>query len=589
MEQVIVFLTLVAALVLFVWEKLRYDLVALLALFVLVVFGVVPGGQAFSGFGHPAVITVAAVLIISQALQHSGLVDEIGRLLNKAGDNLVVQISILSFIVTFASAFMNNIGALAVLMPVAVHMARKSGNPPSYILMPISFASILGGMMTLIGTPPNIIIASIRLEATGKAFGMFDFAPVGLTLAAVGLLFIIVIGWRLLPRRKSPASSQSMFQIENYITEVKIPEDSKLEGVTIMEMNRKAETEVLVLGLIRNGMRIHAPSPYEKIKEGDILILEADTASLKAFVDNTGAMLSGDEKMRDKASGAEEILTMEAIVMTDSPVVGQTAIDLNLRSHHRVNLLAIARREKQLWQRIGKIRLQAGDVLLLQGRDINLSDAITSMHCLPLAERGLSIGKPKTILLAFGIFAMAIVSVVVGLLPVQVAFMMAAVGMVMSGILPLREMYTSVDWPVIVLLAALIPVGEAFETSGAAALITNQVLNVGDSFPIWTVLTFLMAVTIALSNIINNAATVVLMAPIGINVAKGLAVSPDPFLMAIAVGASCAFLTPIGHQSNTLVMGPGGYKFSDYWKMGLPVTLLVLLIGIPLILYFWPL
>ncbi|WP_162055671.1 SLC13 family permease [Pontibacter pamirensis] len=589
MEQIIVFLTLAAALALFVWEKLRYDIVALLALFVLVVFGIVPAEDAFAGFGHPAVITVAAVLIISQALQHSGLVDQIGRLLSKAGDSLILQIVILSLFVTVASAFMNNIGALAILMPVAVQLARKSGHPPSYLLMPIAFASILGGMVTLIGTPPNIIIATFRADVAGEAFGMFDFAPVGIPLAIAGLLFITLAGWRLLPKRQTQGSSSGMFQIENYVTEVRVPEGSKLDGVSIAEMNRVADTEVLALGLIRNGIRLHAPSPSEKLKEEDILILEADTDNLKTFVDNTDAELVGGKQVRKQAAGSEEIFNLEAIVMADSPLIGQTAIDINLRSRYNINLLAIARREKQIWQRIGKVHFKAGDVLLLQGRSGNLSDAVTALHCLPLAERNLSIGKPRKVVFALSIFIMAIAAVVLGLLPVQIAFMMAAVVLVISRILPLREMYTSIDWPVIVLLAAMIPVGEAFETSGAADLITSQILNIGDCLPVWLVLAITMSITIALSNVINNAATVVLMAPIGINIAGELGASADPFLMAIAVGASCAFLTPIGHQSNTLVMGPGGYRFSDYWRMGLPVTLGLLLLGVPLILYFWPL
>jgi di/tricarboxylate transporter len=588
MEQLLVFLTLGIALVLFVWEKIRYDIVALLALFVLVFFHVVPADRAFVGFGHPAVITVAAVLIISRALQHSGLVDEIGRLLARAGRNLIVQITMLCLIVTVASAFMNNIGALAILMPVAIQLARKSGNPASYLLMPLAFSSILGGMTTLIGTPPNIIIATFRADVAGQPFGMFDFAPVGVFLAAVGLLFITLLGWRLLPRRQTQSDSNSMFQIENYVTEVRLPEASKLEKVPIAEMNTVAGTEVQVLGLVRNGVRIHAPSPSERLRKDDILILEADTGTLKTFLDNTGADLAGNKQIQTEATGSSEIIMMEAIVMGDSPLIGQTAIDINMRSHYNINLLAIARREKQMWQRIGKIEFKAGDVLLLQGRSINLNDAITTMHCLPLAERGLSIGKPRKVLVALGIFILAIATVVLGVLPVQIAFMAAAVVLVLSDILPLREIYTSIDWPVIVLLAAMIPVGEAFETSGAASLITSQILDFSDNAPIWLVLAIVMFITIVLSNVINNAATVVLMAPIGISIANNLGASADPFLMAIAVGASCAFLTPIGHQSNTLVMGPGGYRFSDYWRMGLPITAGILLLGIPLILYFFP-
>ncbi|AHM60799.1 TrkA-C domain-containing protein [Flammeovirgaceae bacterium 311] len=588
MEQLIVFLVLIASLVFFVWGKLRYDIVAFLALFTLVITGIVPTDNAFAGFGHPAVITVAAVLIISRGLQHSGLVDVVGGLLARTGQNQVLQIFILCLIVTFASAFMNNIGALAIIMPVAIHLSRKSGNPPSYLLMPIAFSSILGGMITLIGTPPNIIIAIYRADVAGNAFRMFDFAPVGICLALLGLAFICLLGWRLLPKRQTQDAEQRLFQIENYITEVEVGETSRLSGLPIGDINSLSDTDVQALGLLRDGVRLHAPSPLEELRAGDILILEAGTDDLKTFVDNTGAKLLGGDALRKQAKGSKEIHTMEAVVMADSPLIGQTAYSINMRARFSVNLLAIARREKQYWQRIGKTEFKQGDVLLLQGKRINLRDAITNMQCLPLAERELRIGKPRKIFFALSIFGIAIASVVLQLLPVEVAFMMAAVVMVIVGILPLRDMYTSIDWPIIVLLAAMIPVGEAFETSGAADLITHQILHLGDHHPVWLILGLVMSITVALSNVINNAATAVLMAPIGINIAADMEISADPFLMAIAVGASCAFLTPIGHQSNTLVMGPGGYKFSDYWKMGLPLTIGMIIVGVPLILYFWP-
>ncbi|MDO1450674.1 SLC13 family permease [Rhodocytophaga aerolata] len=588
MEQLLVFLILGIALVLFAWEKIRYDLVAFIALGALVLFGLVPTEQAFVGFAHPAVITVAAVLIISRALQYSGLVDEIGRVVSKVSTNSLVQIIILSLIVAIASAFINNIGALAIIMPVAIQLARKSRTPPSSILMPIAFASILGGMMTLIGTPPNIIIATFRQDMSGEAFGMFDFAPVGTILTFIGLLFITLIGWRLLPKRQTAGSANRLFQIDNYITELKLTASSKLNGKRINQMNQIAHSEVLALGIIRHGVRLHAPSPFVELMENDILILEADTDSLKAFIDNTATVLVGGKEMHQQAAGSKDIHMMEAIVMGDSPIIGKTAVDIHLRSQYNINLLAIARREQQIWQRIGRISFKTGDVLLLQGRSSNLTGAINDLHCLPLAQRDLSMGKPRKVFLSLSIFMLAIIAVVTGLLPVQIAFSIAALLFILLNILPLREMYTSVDWPMIALLAAMIPVGEAFETSGAAQVLTDRILHIGTDGPVWMVLAMVMMVTIGLSNIINNAATVVLMAPIGIRISGQLQVSPDPFLMAIAVGASCAFLTPIGHQSNTLVMGPGGYKFSDYWRMGLPLTLLMILLGIPLILFFWP-
>ncbi len=588
MEQIIVFATLFLALVFFIWGKIRYDIVAFLALFVLVVTNIIPSERAFSGLGHPAVITVAAVLVISKALQHSGLVDLIVDWISKVSKKLWVQVILLSTIVAMASGFINNIGALAIIMPVALHLSRKNNFSPSLLLMPLAFASILGGMTTLIGTPPNIIISTFRDQQLGERFSMFDFAPVGLSLTFVGLLFITLIGWRFLPKRQSKEAIADMFEIDNYITEMVISEESELIGVPVSKFNEIGKTEITILGIIRNGMRIHAPSGWEEFQKGDILIAEGDTEDFKKFSDANKAMLAEGERVRDSAKGSSDIQTQEAIVMSASPLVGNSAIDSKIRTQYKVNVLAIARQNRKINKRLSKIKIKPGDVLLLQGESANLKEAIKSLQFLPLAKRELNIGKPKRVIGALGIFVAAIVCVVLGLLRVEIAFSLAAVLLVLTKILPIKEVYLSIDWPVIILLAAMIPVGEAFESSGGADTVTNLILSLDNSYPIWLFMGVLMAVTLLLSNIINNAATVVLMAPIAIKIAENFEVSTDPFLMTIAIGASCAFLTPIGHQSNTLVMGPGGYKFSDYWKMGLPLSLIILMIGVPLILYFWP-
>ena len=588
MEHTVVFITLGMALLLFVWGRWRHDVVALLALLFLVLWGVIPSEKAFTGFAHPAVITVAAVLLIGRGLQVSGIVDVLARMMNKAGKNLYVQIAVLSLITAFASAFMNNVGALAILMPVAIHIARKNGHPPSWILMPIAFSSLLGGMITLIGTPPNIIIATFRADYTGEAFGMFDFAPVGLSLTMAGVLFISFLGLKLLPKRKGQTSASDLFEIDNYITEVRVTKDSKIKGETCGEINKITDEEVILLGLVRRNKRIHTPSKNEPLKTNDILILETDTDGLKTFIDKTGVKLVGNKKFRKDAEGSENIVIREAIVMPDSPIIGKTAANLNMRTRYGINLLAIARREIKIRKRMDHVRFANGDVLLLQGRSIHIDEMITSMQCLPLVERDLSIGKPRQLILALAIFLAAIATVIFGLLPVQIAFAAGAMAMVLTGLLPLKDIYQHIDWPVIVLLAAMIPVGVAFETTGGADLLAGQMLLLGDHYPVWFMVGLLMVITMFLSDLINNAATVVLMAPIGITIAGALGVSADPMLMAIAIGGSSAFLTPIGHQSNTLVMGPGGYKFSDYWRMGLPLEIIIVLVGTPLILFFWP-
>jgi di/tricarboxylate transporter len=589
MDQSIVFITLGIALVLFGSGKVRHDIVAVIALFLLVIAGIIPKDHAFNGFGHPAVVTVVAVLIISRALMNSGLIDVVASWVLKVGKKLIVQIFALTVVVAVASAFMNNVGALAILMPVAIYIARKSGNAPSYILMPIAFGSLLGGMTTLIGTPPNIIIATFRGDELGTPFGMFDFSPVGIGVAIVGIAFISLIGWRVLPKRQGETSPEDLFHIEDYITEVRVTKDSKLKGQPVSEIQQLTDADIRILGLIRNKRRIHAPDLEEILKTNDILILEADSDDLKTFINNSSTKLVGGRQIRKDAIGSKDIAITEAVVTANSPLVNNTAASLSMRTKYGINLLAIARQEKKIRQRIDNIKFKAGDVLLLQGRVNNINDAIISMGCLPLAERGMKIGVPRQIILALGIFGAGIVSVVTGLLPVNIAFPLAALLLVLTSVISVREIYTSVDWPVIILLGAMLPVGEALETTGGAELIAAQIMNIGTEFPAWVIVAIVLVVTMFLSDVINNAATVVLMAPIGISIATGLNASIDPFLMAIAVGSSCAFLTPIGHQSNTLVMGPGGYKFSDYWRMGLPLEIIIVLVGVPLILYFWPL
>ena len=589
MDHHIVFGTLILVIILFAWGRIRHDLVALIALSITVIFGVTDPDVAFKGFGHPAVITVAAVLVIGKALEFSGLIDLLGKWVMKLGDNLILQIITLSVLVAIASAFMNNVGALAIMMPVAIHLARKSGNPPSYLLMPIAFASLLGGMTTLIGTPPNIIIATFRADEMGQAFGMFDFSKVGIFILIAGILFITLIGWRLIPKRTTKKSDDAIFTIDDYISEMEVVKGSAIIGKSIGELADISEAEIQVLGLVRDGKRIHAPEPEEVFKIKDIILIESDTDGLKLFTEDAGVKLVGGKKFRKDAQGSDKIAINEAVVMADSSLIGQTAASMRMRSKYSINLLAIARRDQKIHKRIDHVVFKTGDVLLLQGREHMLDETITSMGCLPLARRGLRLGYKTKIPLALGVFSLAIITVVSGLLPVQVAFTLAAIVMILTGVLPIKHLYTSIDWPVIVLLGAMIPVGTALETSGGAERIAAIILNMGEVIPAWALLAIILGVTMFVSDIINNAATVVLMAPIAISVANGHGYSIDPFLMAVAIGGSCAFLTPIGHQSNTLVMGPGGYKFTDYWRMGLPLELIIVAIGVPLIMFFWPL
>lgn len=588
MEQTLVFITLGLSLSLFVWGKIRYDVVAFLSLFSLVLTGVVDANDAFLGLSHPAVITVASVLVISKAMQHSGLVDIIADWVSKISEKLWIQIILLCFLVAITSGFINNIGALAITMPIALHLAKKHNFSPSLILMPIAFASILGGMTTLIGTPPNIIVSTFREQAIGERFSMFDFFPVGALLTVTCLIYVTLIGWRFLPKRISATSIGNLFEIDNYITEIVVTEKSKICNVEIRSIQKISQAEVIVLGIIRGGHQIHAPSPWEKLLQNDIIILEADTEDIQTFISNTNTVLAEGNSIRKNLEQTKEIITAEAIVLPGSMLINHTATDFKIRTQFNTNVLGIARQNRKINKRISQIKFKEGDILLLQGHEENIKETIQSLKCLPLAKREISFGKNKKVFGALSIFICAILCVVFDFLKVEVAFSLAAVSMVLSKIIPIKEVYSSIDWPVIVLLAFMIPIGNAFEATGGAETISKLILNIGTDKPVWLFGAILMVCTILLSDIINNSATVVLMAPIALKIATSLDISPDSMLMIVAVAGSCAFLTPIGHHSSTLVMGPGGYKFSDYWKMGLPLTLLIILIGVPLILYIWP-
>ncbi len=589
-EQYTVFAILVLALVFFAWGRWRYDLVAIIALLSLTLLGLIPAEKAFQGFSHPAVITVAAVLIISRALMNAGIVDSIVRLMSGINQQLHVQLSTLIAAVTVCSSFMNNIGALALFMPVAIRIARKSNRSPSVFLMPLAFGSLLGGLMTQIGTPPNIIISLYRAETAVQApFRMFDFAPVGAGVALVGVVFIVIAGWRLIPCRKGRLAPEDLFTVDNYLTEVYVPEGSKSAGKRLLDLGHATAGDVTVVGHVRNKRKLPFFSPYRVFAEGDHIIIKANAEDLNEFLEVTGLELTASRKLSAEDLRSDEISVIEAVVTASSVLVKQTARSLNLRSVYGINLLGISREGVQLKARPDQVRFRAGDVLLLQGRMEVLQQVMSSLGCLPLVERGLSLGQPRRVFLCMVTFAAALGSTALGFVPIQVAFMTAAVLMLLTGLVNLREIYDSIDWPIIVLLGAMIPVSKALETTGGAETIGSAIYGLAGGFTPYFILTILLVITMLLSNVVNNAAAALLMAPIAISIAVGLNVSADPLLMIVAVGASCAFLTPIGHQSNTLVMGPGGYHFGDYWKMGLPLTIIIALAAVPLILVVWPL
>ncbi|WP_110643157.1 SLC13 family permease [Salinicola sp. CPA57] len=613
-----VYLILALTLAAFIWGRFRYDLVAMAALLSGVLVGVVPADEAFSGFGHPAVITVAAVLVLSRGFEHAGVVDWIAEKTLKAGSQPLWQLLVLTTTVILLSAIMNNVGALALLLPVAVRVAREHGTSPSLLLMPLAFGSLLGGLITLIGTPPNIIISAFRASQGEGAFRMFDFAPVGAGVAFAGLVFMVLVGWRLTPQRQGRASADELFETSAYLSELTVVESSKAVGWTLRELREVCDEPVPILGIVRGERQHSGHRFFGPLQAGDILLLEAGPEELKQLEDKGGLTLGAPAREDDEARGGEaskdavdnpgarendakassakapkldteDLQLVEAVVRTDSMMIRRTVTQLRLLNQHGLHLVAVSRDGARLKQRLREVRFQPGDVLLLQGDENGLSDSLATLGCLPLASRKLSLGQPRQLLLSVAIFAVAIGVMMFDLLPAAIALSLAALVTLALGVLPLREGYDAIEGPVIVLLAAMLPIGTALETSGGAQMVADGMMTLGSGWPPVITLVALFVITLLLSNVINNAAAALLMAPIAASLASGLDVSLDPFLMAVAVSASCAFLTPIGHQSNTLVMGPGGYHFRDYWKLGLPLSLVVMATAIPLILLIWPL
>jgi di/tricarboxylate transporter len=588
LQQWIVLITLIVTFILFIWDKWRYDIVALLALLVVAACGILTPEETFAGFGHLAVITVAAVLVISKGLMNSGVIDIFGSIISRVGGNATLQVIILTIVVAFFSAFMNNIGALAIMMPVAIQLARKRGQHISKLLMPLAFGSLLGGMLTVIGTPPNIIISSFRREVSGVPFGMFDFAPVGLGVAVIGILFLAFIGWRLIPIRKGESSPEESFHIENYLTEVRIEKDSPLMNQPLRSIQQIVKGDILIVGILREKIKMPAPSPFELLRQGDILITKANSTDLKDFISQGKVKLVPHAKIDEKELSSNEISLIEAVVQ-GSNMEGRTVKELDLRWRFGVNLLGVSRRGEHLTSRLGEVKFRAGDVLLLQGPVQSIQEVLTEYACLPLPERGIRLGGPKRMVLTIGIFLLAIMIATVGFLNVGIAFTAAAVAMTLFGVMNVKEAYKAVDWPIIILLGAMIPLGTALEKTGGAELLANQLIFASGGMSPKMLVFLILLTSMLLSNVINNAATVVLMAPIALQIAFSLGLSVDPFLMAVAIGSSTAFMTPIAHQSNVLVMGPGGYRFSDYFRLGFPLSILVVVIALPLILWVWPL
>jgi di/tricarboxylate transporter len=588
-QQILAFAIVAGMMALFVWGRFRYDVVAALSLLAAVLVGVVPADKAFSGFSDDIVIIVASALLVSAAVAKSGVL-EAG--LNRAAPYLrttQIQIVVLVGVVTVLSAFVKNIGALAMMIPVAFQIARRTNTPPSSFLMPMAFGSLLGGIVTLVGTSPNIIVSRVRAELLGEPFGMFDFTPVGAGVAIVGVVFL-AFGYRLLPKgRKGAASLDEALNIKDYVTEARVSPESEIIGQTVADLRKMANDEVKVAAIIRNETRSSSPLPDATIRENDLLLLEGEPDALESAVARAGLKLSREHHQPVMDEATDEIGVIEAIVGPNSILTGSSAERLALYERYHVNLIAVSRSGQRFTERLRTINLRPGDVIVLQGNLKKLPDTLKELGCLPLAERDIRLGSARRSLLPIAILAGAMVLVAFNLLPVAIAFFGAGILLVLFGSLTLREAYETIEWPIIVMLGALIPVSEAIRTTGGTDLIAAWLSSVANMLPPTGALVLIMVAAMAVTPFLNNAATVLVMAPIAASFATQLGFRPDAFLMAVAIGAACDFLTPIGHQCNTLVMGPGGYRFGDYWRLGLPLSILVVVVGTPLIMLVWPL
>jgi di/tricarboxylate transporter len=586
--QILSFVLIGGAIVTFAWGRFRYDLVSLVALLVGISIGIVPAKQAFTGFTSDVVIVIASALVVSAAISKSGVIEAATRPVLSRLTSLRYQVPAMAGATAILSMLTKNVGALAILMPTALKLGRTEGSSASALLMPMSFMSLLGGLVTLVGTSTNIIVSQVRQETIGKPFNMFDFAPVGLGLTAVGLV-VVSFCWRFLPRDRTAREDLAEAAAKaRYSTEATVPDDLDDQYRTIADLQLEKDGVELVAVVREKGGRINI-TPYAPLVPGEVLVLEGDDRALASLFERLPLKAARSDDEIEKDTPKEEIRSIEAVIQPDSPLIGSTAQRARLQERFGVKLLALGRQNQRIAERLREVTLRAGDVLLIQAGEGALPEFMEQLHLLPLAERSVSLGSGRQRYGPILILAAAIALVGFNICSVAAGFFGAAVGIVLIGALTMREAYDSLEPEVLILIGALTPISEAVQHSGGTDVIAAGLSHLLHGAPPMIVLAALMLTAMACSPFLHNAPTVLVLGPIAVSVAKQLGLSPDPFLMAVATGSGCDFLTPVGHQCNTLVMGPGGYRFGDYWKLGLPLSIMVLIVGVPLIALVWPL
>ncbi|HEX4508255.1 MAG TPA: SLC13 family permease [Alphaproteobacteria bacterium] len=579
---------LVIMLGLFASDRLRYDLVGGLALTAAALTGIVPPDRVFSGFSNSVIIIIASVLVLSRAIELSGVIEAVIRRILGSTTSTSVQVGVLTTAVAGLSAFMKNVGTLGIFMPIAIQIAERSRRPPSRYLMPLAFGSLVGGTMTLIGTGPNLIISTVRQELTGRPFTLFDFSPVGVPLTVVGVLFLSV-AWRLIPRTRRRPGRDNRILIETFTSELIVPENSWLVGKTVHELEEASGGEATATSIVRKDGHRYIANARTHLVPGEIISVQIDPAALQALLDRTGIKLHEPDSLKNTPAAEDRVETVEAIISTDSPLVGQSPQSLRLRRRYEIAVLAVKRGGKAIRTRIQETTFEAGDIVVIQGRQKMLDETLTSLGCVPLLGHGRILRGRRRSLLPIGILLLVMIAVSFRLVATDVAFFAAAVLVVLLNLITPKQAYEAIDWPVIIMLGSLIPVGEALKLTGVSSLIADGLTHVAMHLPDTLALGLVVVVSMAVTPFLHHAAAVLVMGPVAFTLAHNLGYQPDPFFMAVALGASSDFLSPIGHQNNALVMGPGGYRFGDYWPLGLPLSIIVATLGTLLIRMAWPL
>ena len=588
-ENILVLVILAAAVILFVSERLRVDLIALLVLITLRITGLITIEEAFSGFASPAVITVWSVYIVSGGLFKSGIADILANfMLRLSGQSYLRLLFIIMITVGIMSSFMNNIGAVAILLPAVVSAGRKINVAPSKLLIPMAFTSLLGGKMTLIGTPPNILATSIMESYGGmEPFGFFDFTPMGAIVLVVGILYFLLIGNHLLPDRTPSGQLSESYQIRDYLSEVRVKDKSSLVGKTLAESQLGQNYNLNVVQIHRSGERLRVPSQNPVFRSGDILLVQGSSQNILKSYETLDLEAIPEWKFEDFSQGTQTMI--EVTLSPRSKMQGQTLKEIDFRAHFGLTVLALQHRGKSIFSNLADIPLDFGDAMLIQGPEDRIAQLRRDEDFLILETPPMETKRTQKAPLAVLILAGVLLVVSMRILHVSTAMLIGAVLMILTGVLKMDEAYQAIEWKSVFLIAGMLPMGIAMQNSGTALFLAQKIVDVVGNWGTIAVLMGIFLMTALTTEVMSNAAATVLVTPIAIDAARSLGANPQTFVMAVVIAAATSFLMPIGHQANVLVFGPGGYKFGDYTRVGIWLNIIIFFVVLVFLPLIWPL